>query len=103
MAAGLDRKYRKLRRLIAVQFVYAGFESWQAIGGGFKQEQGFLRCLDLSLPAVDGFDGGDERGAGDKPLLDECAAQARGFFGAGNGGHRDAGRRCGFEHEASLK
>ena len=35
MAAGLDRKYRKLRRLIAVQFVETGFESRQAIGGGF--------------------------------------------------------------------
>lgn len=53
----------------------------------------------LLPPAIDGLDGGHERGAGGEPLLDQGAAQRLSFSGAGGGGHHDAGCGVGGRHQ----
>lgn len=91
LAGGIDLENQELGRLVAVQFMQTGLEGGELFGAGLEQQQRFRRGLDLALPAVDGLDGGNERGAGDEALLDQRAAQACGLVGVGRGGEDDAG------------
>ena len=97
-AGGFDSEDEELRGLIAVQLKQAGLEGGELIGAGFEQEKSFSGGFDLALPAVDGLRGGNQRGAGGQPLLNQSAAQARGLVGTGRGGEDDAGWGTGFGH-----
>lgn len=74
---------------VGVEAAEGGFESREARGGGFDEEEDFGGFLHFALPAVDGFDLGDEVDAGGEVLLDERGGDAFGFFNAADGGDGD--------------
>lgn len=57
--------------VVGVEACEFGFEAFEAGGGGFDEGEGFGVGLGVSLPAVDGLDGGDEVDAGRVLLFDE--------------------------------
>jgi hypothetical protein len=84
-----------------MKLVQAGFQRRKLIRCGFEQQERFVRSLNLALPAVDGMNGGQQRGTGGEALIDQRAAEPRSFIGIGNGGHHNTSGRRGFEHKAS--
>ena len=91
MAGSFHVENQKLRSLVAVQLVEAGFESSQLVRAGLEQKQGLGRRLQLALPAIDGLDAGNQSGASRQPFLNQCAAQAVCLLGIGRGGQDNAG------------
>lgn len=86
MAGGFDVEHEELWNLICMECVEASFECWQLVGDGLEDEERFSGRLDFALPAVDGFDGWDERDAGDQLLFNEGVGEAASFVGVGAGG-----------------
>jgi len=69
MAARFDEKHEKFRNLVAVQLEEASFERGEPAGLGFEKEQGLSGRLNLALPAVDGMNGGQQRGTGGEAFI----------------------------------
>lgn len=70
-AAGVDVEDEEFRDGVGVESAESGFECGKARRSGFDDKEDFRGLLDFVLPAVDGFDLGNEVDAGSEALLDE--------------------------------
>lgn len=68
-----------------MEFLEAGFEEGPGGGGGFEDGEDFGGGFDFALPAVDGFDGGDEIDAGGELRFDQGRGSLAGFPEVGEG------------------
>lgn len=103
VADGFGMKDEELGDFVGVQAVEGGIEAIEISDGGLDEKQNFIGGFNVTLPAIDGGEPGNEVDTGGEVFLDESMSDARGFIAGACSGEDKTYIGGGYNHRCKPR